>query len=257
MLVLLTLVAGCGGDKRRDAYEDYVAAANTAQAQFTPGYRSAVAAIRGFGSSSDPARTAARLREAAATVRASRASLALLHPPPEARAMHTDLLRLLDLQARLSQELSLAAEYIPAVARALTPPEDAAVRLRRAIRAAADDDQQRAALAGYAAEVQGSIDELDALAPPPVLVPWHRTQAARLEAAQALASELAAGIAAKRADAVERALRAYASAAPNDPALQRAQTAAVRAFNGEIRRQQRLYQRIAREQAQIFAELPR
>jgi hypothetical protein len=257
VLVLLALAAGCGGggDNRRAAYDDYVIAANRAQAQFTPGYRSAVAAVQGFGARSQSPRTAARLRDAAATMRAARASLALLRPPAEARGMHRDLLRLLALQARLSQELALAADYIPEVARVLTPSEDAAARLRKGIRAADNAAQQRAALERYSAELQEAIDGLDALAPPPVLIPWHQAQLGRLEAGRALAGQLAAGIAARRVDAVDRALRAYANAAPDDPALARAQTAAVRAFNGEIRGQQRLYARIAREQGRISADL--
>jgi hypothetical protein len=256
LLVLALLAAGCGGgDKRRAAYEDYVSGVNSAQEQFTPGYRSAVAAVRGFGSGSQPGRTAARLQDAASTMRAARASLALLRPPEEARGLHRDFLRLLDLQARLSQELALAAEYVPAVARVLTPPEEAAARLRTAIKDAGGAAQQRAALERYTADLQASIDALDALAPPPVLVPWHQAQAGRLEAGRALAGELASAIAARRPDGVDRALRAYAAAAPDDPALARAQAAAVHAFNGAIRRQQRLYARITREQARISAEL--
>jgi hypothetical protein len=257
LVALVAALAGCGGDddERREAYEDYIEAANEAQAEFAPGFRRAQAALRTFASGRAGERTATRLRDAAAVVSGARASLALVEPPADARVLHRDLLKLLDLQASLARELSLAAEYVPQVEQALEAPQTAAATLRRALGNATDAPEQSVALRIYADELEEALNALDSLAPPPVLQPWHAAQADRVEASRKLALELADAIDAGSRAGVQEALDAFANAAGNPRAANRAQAEAVKVFNRRLDQQQRLLQRIAREEFRIAGEL--
>jgi hypothetical protein len=251
LALLLVVLAGCGGDGRRDAVEEYIERVNDAQSQLEASFTEAQKAIRAFASGATTRRTAERLRAASATMRESRASFVLIQPPPEARALHRDLLALLDLQARLSLEVSLAADYTRAVGDAIRPAQIAAATLGRELRSVETGDEQAVALSEYAGALGRALDRLDGLAPPPFLSPWHDDRRRRLSASRQGALTLAAGIRDRDSVAVERALEAFTTAAPED-ALVEAQTAAVKAFNRLLDEQERLVDRLAREHSSLI-----
>jgi len=252
LLALAAALAGCGGgDDRRETYEAYVRAANDAHARFAPGFEQAQEALSAFAAGERPVRTARELRKAVSTLRAARETLALTEPPEEARTLHARLLRLLDLQARLSLELSLASEYVPQAESVLRAPAASARTLRRALRGAERPEQQSAALRAYADGLGTSVGRFGSLAPPPVLQPWHEAQEQRLGAARALAEELAEAIDARERADVDRALEAYAASLPDARALNRAQRDAVKAFNRRLEEQHRLHAAIVREELRI------
>jgi hypothetical protein len=247
VLVAVVAVAGCRGNDRRDAVESYIGSVNRVQAKLQPAFRDAQVALRAFASGRVTERTADHLRGGSATMRATRASLALIDPPPEARRLHTDLLHLVDLQSGLALELSLAADYVIKLGPATQPAQQAAGDLGRSLRSAKSGKEQVTALQEFAAAVDASLSRVDALAPPPAMMPWHEDQRARLAKSRGDALALASGIENQDAPAVQRALEAFTTQA-SDTASRRAQTAAIRTFNKRLREQERLLTRIAREQ---------
>ncbi|HEV8251464.1 MAG TPA: hypothetical protein VGQ15_15945 [Gaiellaceae bacterium] len=249
VVVAVALVAaGCrGDDDRRNAVESYIESVNRVQAKLRPAFRDAQDAIRTFASGRVTERTAERLRGGSATMRATRASLALIEPPPEARRLHADLLRLVDLQSGLALELSLAADYVTRLGPATRPAQEAAASLGRSLRSAKTGKEQVTALHEFAAAVGGSLARVDALAPPPAMLPWHENQRARLAKSRRDALALASGIEKQDAPAVEEALKAFTSR-PSETVSRKAQTAAIRTFNDRLREQERLLAKIAREQ---------
>ena len=253
LIALIAAVAGCGGggDSEREAVESYIEEANQAQVQFQPAVRSAQNAIRSFAAGKSGPKVAERLQQAAATMRSARAALARVDPPPEARSLHEHQLELLDLQVRLSLELSLAAGYLPDAVAAIRPADEAGGALARALRTATTGEQQADALASYAQEVDGALETLDELGAPPVLKPWHGAQVARLEASRNLAAGLAKGIRQEDRGAIDRALRAFSDQSPERKVAQKAQAEAVAAFNERLEEQQELLSSIYREQAEL------
>jgi hypothetical protein len=248
LLVAAVAVAGCrGGDDRRDAVESYIESVNRAQAKLKPAFTDAQVALRAFASGRVTERTVERLRGGSATMRATEASLELIQPPPEAKKLHADLLRLVDLQSGLALELSLAADYVLQLGPAAAPAQGAASKLSGELRAANTSKEQVEALREFAASVDLALTRIDALAPPPAMVPWHDDQRARLAKSQHDAVALADAIEQKDAPAVEEALKAFTTPASNTVS-RKAQAAAIRAFNKRLRRQEQLLARIAREQ---------
>jgi len=251
VLVATALVAtGCRDDSRRDDIESYIRSVNRRQAQLKPAFEDAQQALRAFAAGRVTKRTAEQLRGGSATMHATGASLALVEPPPEARRLHADLLRLVELQGRLALELSLAADYVTKVGPATRPAQVAASTLGRELRSAKSGADQAAALREFAASVGDSLTRLDLLAPPPAMLPWHDDQRARLAKSRRDALALAAGIEQQDEEAVERALKEFTTRT-SDTASRQAQAAAVKAFNTRLREQERLLVRIARERGAL------
>ena len=248
LLVAAVAVAGCrGDDDRREAVESYIESVNRAQADLKPAFTDAQVALRAFASGRVTQRTAERLRGGSATMQATESSLALIQPPQEAKKLHADLLRLVDLQAGLALELSLAADYVLQLGPAAEPAQGAAGQLGRELREATTGKQQVDALREFAASVGLTLTRIDALAPPPAMVPWHDDQRTKLAKSQHDALTLADAIEEKDAPAVEDALKEFTTP-PADTVSRKAQAAAIQSFNKRLKRQEQLLARIAREQ---------
>jgi hypothetical protein len=247
LLVAAVAAAGCRGDDRREAVESYIESVNRAQTRLEPAFRDAQVALRAFASGRVTERTAQRLRGGSATMRATEASLELIEPPAEAKKLHADLLRLVDLQSGLALELSLAADYVLQLGPAAEPAQGAAGALGRELRSAKTGEDQVAALREFAASVGISVARVDALAPPPAMLPWHDDQRRKLAKSRHDALALADAIEERDAPAVEEALKEFTTPA-SDTVSRKAQAAAIRGFNKRLRQQERLLTRIAREQ---------
>ena len=253
LLAAVALAAGCGGggESERDAVKRYISEANRAQAQFRPGVQAAQSAIRSFADGRSGPQVAERLGRASATMRSARAALARVDPPPGARSLHGHQLELLDLQAQLALELSLAASYLPGAVAVIRPADDAGTSLARALRSAADGAAQATALEDYVADLDWTLGRLAALGAPPVLEPWHAAQVARLRASRDLAAGLAGGIRDQDRGAIDRALRSFSSQSPARGPAQRAQREAIAVFNERLEQQEELVTAIYREQAEL------
>jgi hypothetical protein len=253
LLALAAVLVGCGGgDDRRQAAAEYLQAANRAQAAFRPAFEQAGVALQEYAAEGGPtATTAAELRDAYSALIGAREALSLVEPPEEARSLHNDLRRLLDVQARLALELSLVSTYLPAADAALRPSQDGGRALAQELERADTAEEQRAALRAYARSVGRSLEALDGLAPPPLLRPWHDGERDRLQASRRLALDVAAATEGGDREAIERALKAFEEAASDPASIRLAQAAAVRSFNRQVDQQLRLVARIAGAQAEL------
>ena len=217
---LVLLCAGCGGGhSRRHQVERYITDANAVQqrasAALVRANRTYVAFARRKLSGSA---AATRLAGAEAAIRTTRAALARLRPPPDARVLQQRLLHLYDLDAGLAGETTALARYLPAAQRALAPLPRINASLHKGLTASKSPARQARALASFATGVGRLMTALRALDPPPLLAPTHRAQLERLTRTHALALELRHAIEGRNAKAVARVLvrfRRLASQAAN------------------------------------------
>jgi hypothetical protein len=255
LLVIAAVIAGCGGgDNRREAVDAYIREANLALANFTPAFNRAATVLRRLGGANASA-TDEQLRDAVSAIRRARSALDRIEPPAEARHMHADLLRLLEVQAEVTEELRLVTTYLPRAKRALLPSRAAATELNRRLRQAHEPAAQVAALQNYAAAVATSLRRFEALEPPAVLRPGHDGEADRLRASRRLTLALAGAIDAGDVATINATMQNLRSELSAGDAVTAAQQAAVRTFNARIEEQDRLADRILRQQRQLDQSL--
>lgn len=252
----LAAAAGCGGgdgsETRRVAVADYIRAANTTQQRFAAVYAGADDALRQFGGKGAMGpRTSAELAEAAATMGEVRGSLAGLEPPVEARTLHSQLLRLLDLQISLTRDLSQMARYLPNAARVLRTAEAARAKLQRALERSDTVVAQAGAARAYGNVVDKTLGELRQEMPPAILAVWHKGQMGLLESSARLGDGLAEGLESGNRERIESVLKRFQNAAREAAAVSRAQALAVRAFNTRVKKQRALVRKIVQEQRRL------
>lgn len=205
-LAVVALATACS-DNREGQVEDYVERANAIQDRAAPFLRRANTAYARFSSGDLSADSApAELARAERFIRSTRAVLAGLEPPSDARDLHTRLLRFLDLNVGLARESTQLAEYLPQAESALRRLPPASRRLGRDLRSASEPGEQRRALARYRRHVERTADGLARLSPPPLLAASHARQLRRLRSVRSLAEQLGRAVRARDARAVARLL---------------------------------------------------
>jgi hypothetical protein len=189
-------------------------------------------------------------------------TLRTLQVPPAARQLHSMLLRFTAGEAALTHQLALMVAFLPRFNVELTPLGPAATRLAAVLgtRQAAGAAAVAAVFAGkaralreFAATTRHTVSRLLLLAPPPVLRPQYEAQLGSLRGMGASAQRLADALAGGAPTNVAPLLLAFdrAAAATHTAAARRAQTAAVRAYDGRITRLAALAQAIARERLRL------
>jgi len=280
------LLAGCGGGSndaaaRRQAVTLYVNRVNATERQMRVPLLEMAKAYRGF--STRPAKLALarpRLLKAERTLRALDRRLGTADTPPDAAVLNSLLLQLVGAEVGLAHEVNQLAAFLPRFTAALRPFAPANAKLSAALtaahvtppklvrptakqvkvaraayksalaRAAA---QQAAALDAYARSASDVAARLRALDPPPAMAPALETEVATLgridRSAVALAAALRQG---KQAD-VTRLNRAFAEASRSGNSLsaQRAEIAAVKAYDARVRAIGALALRVDRERARL------
>src|SRR5437762_13336133 len=103
LLVLVALLAGCGGSghkaARRDAVNTYIQQVDAVAAALV-GERARIdSALRAFSMTKSRPGDISRLRGVQTQIHGVSLKVRGLHPPPEARKLHADLVQLLDLAA--------------------------------------------------------------------------------------------------------------------------------------------------------------
>src|SRR5258705_12276219 len=105
LLALALVLGGCGGQSRRDRVEKYLTEANAVQDRAAPELAAANKAYVGFSQHKLAAGEApSKLAAAERSIRATRAELAGISPPADARILHRRILRAYDLDAGLAAE---------------------------------------------------------------------------------------------------------------------------------------------------------
>jgi hypothetical protein len=191
------------------------------------------------------------LGQAAARVAALRVRLAAITAPAVAARLRALLLELIDGQLRLTGEVQRMVLYMPAFAAAATPLLPALRRLEPALdrRSAAGASavaaayrEKAAALRRFAATLKPLLEAMSGLHPPVLLQAGYRAQLASIRGMRLNADLLAGALEGRRAAETQRILRAFdrAAAVPHSETVQKAEIAAVRAYDHQVRELERL-----------------
>jgi hypothetical protein len=230
-VVALAVLSGCGDDER-DGVERYIERANAIQARFAPEFRQANDAYARFVRGElDAARADTELSAAERALRDAEAQLARVEPPPIARRLHRQLLRVFDLNAEFASDSTALARYLPAARAVLTRVGAAGQTLSDRIGDAETPARQAAALAGYSRAINRRYDALHALQPPPVLEATHRSQLLRLEASSRLARRLRDATEARDTRRVARLVLQFREVSRHSGQSARLTRRAVREYN--------------------------
>ena len=140
VLAALFVLAGCGSSEtktRRDAVNAYFADVAKAQFGLLSKQRQFDSALQRFSLTGSTPSELARLRAVRREIDLASRNMHALHPPPDARRLHSLLLQRLALQRSVVDELIATSLYVPKLATAGPPLHAAVVALRRDLAAIA------------------------------------------------------------------------------------------------------------------------
>ena len=274
------------GSTQRRSVSAYIDSVNALQNRMHRPLTRVMLAYRDF-TSSRPTRAnhVAELAAAAQTLALLDRRLAALPAPPEAQRLRAALLRLIGQQAAATREVRRLAAFTPAYAAVLRNAQAAGARLGVALHAVTIPKPHRlrgtkaqilAARAKYKADSNAAAaaqaDAIDAydrsiavvirrlrdLQPPASLAPAYHAQLRGLQDAAAAGSRLASELRkANRAGVAQLGRRfTLASRESQTVAAQRAEIAAIRAYNRRARAISATSVDIQRELARLQATLP-
>jgi hypothetical protein len=259
-LIAVAAVAGCGGGPshaRRDAVNAYLSSLRVAQGSLVRQTASIDTAYRSFSLGGNSAAETRALVQAHALLVRTRARVAALRPPADARRLHAESLVLLDLEASLAGDLVRAADYAPQLARALKPLVPARAVLARELTGAKSTKASAAAFAHYRVALAGVLEQLDTLSAPPELRPGLEGERALLARSVELCSKVEAALVRRDTAGVNAGVKGLSDLAVSPVAerSRREQAAAARAYNKRLDRISLLTVRIADERSRLVREL--
>jgi hypothetical protein len=255
-LLLLTtlLVAGCGSsskDKRRNAVNDYLGRVEHIQNRFAPSFNLANQAYREFGKKQPTKRQLRRLRAAEISILAARDALQQLSPPPDAKKLHRDLLRLYDLNAELGLEVITLQQFLPGVRTVLGDLAQVNESYRTKLSSGTTAGAQADALDAYSDAVQKVVGRFRRLAAPPALRPWQRAQLTRLQDVATTGRQLAAALRVGDRAAVPALVKRFRFLLGHQPNVSEAQHNAVKAYDNRLVKISKLQGKIAEEHQRL------
>lgn len=258
LVVLLSLgpaLAGCGGDERdavRERTERYIQSEQAVMRRAQPDFERANQAYLAYAKGElEPETAADQVQQAERAIRNARDGVLVLEPPPEARRLHDELVRYLDMNVELADQTTLLVRYVPAAAGALAPLGRANRRLEARLAGAEDSDDQARILEQFEGQVDAIAGELRDLEAPAVLSPVHEEQVRRLEATRRLAGRLRRALRAQDAERVSVLLKRFRSVAPEPDARRRLTNQAVVRYNRRLKRVVAAYADVQQEQTRL------
>jgi hypothetical protein len=202
------------------------------------------------------------LVQAAAQIRALRTRLAAIRTPAPATRLRALLLELCDRQARMTDELAKLVVFLPRFSAVMTPFPPAVVRLERALAVqsaygaaavASAYASKAAALRQFQGTLQRIIGQLRGLLVPAVSKPAYEAQLHALQGMSTSAGRLAGALADGPQGNVGQLVAAFDRAATSTQtrAAQRAQIAAVRAYDAQSAKLSQLSDMIEVERSRL------
>jgi hypothetical protein len=173
--------------------------------------------------------------------------------PQQALKLRSLLLQLVDREAELAGEVAQFAGFVPAFARTLQPLAPASAALKKSLSATGTAAAKTAALTAYSIQVASVERELDTLDAPPATAPTLAAQTATLRQVHAAVDALASALTHKQSAAIPKLLQQFDAAAVSNQsvAAQKAEIAAVTAYDQRIRSLGRLAVKITREENRL------
>jgi hypothetical protein len=257
VLAAALLLAGCGGDGRREAVDGYIEQVDRAQASLL-GQKGQIDLVLGRFDLVDPKPgDVAALDRAGRELRGTAAKVRAIEPPREARRLHDDVVRVLELQADVTRELVLAARYVPGFRSAMEPLGDATTRLGTDLKAARATRSSIAAFTAYRTSLSAILRELEPLTPPEALRPSLVGQRRALARSVSLCSEVEDALRRGDASGVGEALRALSSLSTGPQAVKtrNAEIAAAKSYNKRLTTIGKLARKVERERVALDTSL--
>lgn len=239
------------GDSARDRVEAYIERSNELLRESSGDLQAANQAYERFRAGKlPPGQAAARLGAAEQAIRATRADLAQVSAPPEARELRRRLLTFFDANALLAGEATALARYLPAARKAIAPLERTSRRLRTGLNEEVDAERQARALRRYRGGLDSILEDLRGLDPPPVLLPTHEAQVERLRDTRNAAAKLRRAIDDQDAEKIARLVLRFEDIGqrPADDALA---AAAVRSYGVRVDAVQRTLRELEDERRRL------
>lgn len=287
-LVVLLAAAGCGGGSSRKKTEraaaiTYLRQVDLVQAKLRPRIVKASKAYRHFSTKPGALeREQLQFAQAASSFDTLERRLRRVPAPPVVAPLRSGLLRLVGAETSLARELASFATFLPRFRAALAPLGPANVQLGRELAAikapqarsvprsqlkaeraayakavAATAVQQATTVSAYATKVNAIDRDLTAMQPPAMLAPTYRAQVSTLAhvsaAGEALAAALQDGAYTKVA-ALDQSFRA-AALGTTTLAVQRAERAAIQAYDAQVHRVAALSSHVAVERQRLQKQL--
>jgi hypothetical protein len=203
------------------------------------------------------------LEQALREIKGLQRRLAAIVPPPPARHLRVLLLRLIAAEAGMTREVAKLVAFLPSFQDALRPLGPATNQLQAALAktqalgygtagVAASLSVKAAALTHYKALLGAVVAQLQHLHPPAVSTPQYTTQVATLQHMSTSAGTLANALGQGQSNVTSLLLDFNHAVAGNQTlAAQRAQIAAVRAYDARARSLDTLAQAIQVERARL------
>jgi hypothetical protein len=271
-LVVAVLAAGCGtqSHSQRPAVAKYVTQVNQIESALTNPLSQVTRSGAAFASQlkSGPVTegplvnsTAHDLTHALAKIRAAQVRLALVPAPVPARHLRSLLLALTAGEAAMTAELTRLVVYLPRFDAALAGLGPAAISLERVLAQTATGQSavsalyasKAAALRRFQLAVGLVLARLRKLQPPAVSKPGYTAELASLRGMASSAGGLASALTSGSLSKINPLLLSFDRAATqsHSRAVQRAQIAAVRAYDGKSTKLTKLQSQIAEERLRL------
>ena len=251
------LVAACGGKStaRRDAIATYIVRVDAIEQHLQKPLLDVSKANRDFAGKKPGSATArSELVRAQRTIQRLELRLRAVPAPPDGAHLRALLLAFVARENAIAGEVVQLATFIPAYGAALAPLAPASVAVKRvlALKTASIADKA-AALDRYGAALAPVIATLRTLHPPPASRPIWAQQIATLASVRTAETALAAAMRANRSAVIPNLLQRLSEAAAGNQTVsaQRAQIAAVVAYNGRVKSLNSLGSRISDEEARL------
>ena len=220
------------------------------------------------GKRKQPSLASARgsLRSAERQLAGLRGRLAAISVPPPARQLRRLMLRLADRQLALTREVAQLERFLPAFESALKPLGPASVALHEALavqgrftraQLTAVDRRKADALERFRAAVHSVAAAVGKLRPPAVSLPAYRTQMDSLTGMSTAAGRLATVLRTASSGGTAALVQFDRAATVSQTvAAQRAQIAAIKAYDAEVAGLRRLVRKVYSERARLDTRVP-
>jgi hypothetical protein len=253
--VLAAAVAGCGGGGDRDEVDSYIKQANSVQREFIDEFERANETYVAYSKNelAQPL-VVRRLTAARDGIAEAGDRLGALEPPSDARALHSKLLRVYDMNLDFADQTVVLASYLEGAADALDPLSRANKRLRKDL-AATGADAQVAALRRFVRSVDGALSDMRALEAPRVLTPTHRDQLARLQGTRDTAEKLRQALADQDSERVAALLKRFRRSGSPDSGAADLASQALDSYDRLYKQLNDAYADVQREQTRLEKEL--
>lgn len=279
LIAATVMIAGCGGSHptpARTSVADYVMQVNGIERSLGVPLLSVTRVASQFSRSKTsngtkvvnqtPAEQHAALQVAVGQMVPLRKRLAALQAPAQAQRLRALLLGLTDRQISLARELSKLVVFLPGFTAAMGPLTPAVTNLERTLgvnqargpaAVAQVYTEKAAALRQFRSVVLGILTRVQQLKPPAASTPTYRTQIRALEGMASAAGSLATVLPNGNSTAVSGLLAQFDRAAtePVSVTAQRAQAAAIRAYDAKLSSLNGLAEQASRERLRLSKSL--